>query len=96
MFRAALAGGAQAAGAGPAGLAVGQTADILALATPDDAGAAPVGDVALDQWIFAAKRPAVDAVWRRGEQVVSEGHHVARAEIARRYARALARVLGGE
>jgi formimidoylglutamate deiminase len=97
MVRAALAGGAQATGTqAVAGLAVGQVADILALARPEDADAAPIADSALDQWIFAARRPAVDAVWRRGEQVVTEGRHVARAEISRRYAGALARVMGGE
>ena len=97
MFRAALLGGAQAAGARTStGLAVGQIADLVALGQPDDAEAAPVGDMALDHWIFAARRPAVAAVWRRGEQVVSEGRHVARVEITRRYARALTRILGGE
>lgn len=95
MFRAALAGGAQAAGASQSPcLAVGRVADVVALARPYGADAAPVGDAALDQWIFAARDRPVDAVWRRGEQVVRNRRHIARAEIARRYAGALSRVLG--
>ncbi len=94
MFRAALGGGAQAVGGATIkGLAVGQVADIVALGAQDNSLPAE-GDAALDRWIFAAREPAVEAVWRRGRQVVREGRHIHRAEISRRYGQALSRVLG--
>ena len=93
MVRAALAGGAQATGTDViAGLCVGQVADIIALATPDGSAALPE-DRALDHWIFVARDQPIDAVWRRGRQVVQNGRHVARPDIVRRYARTLSRVL---
>ncbi|CAN5160693.1 formimidoylglutamate deiminase [soil metagenome] len=92
MFRATLVGGAQAAGTSGRGLAVGEVADIVALVSPE-ASDAVVGDRRLDHWIFAARDRQVAAVWRRGEQVVKDGRHIARSDITRRYARALTRVL---
>ncbi|WP_366927767.1 formimidoylglutamate deiminase [Brevundimonas sp.] len=93
MVRAALAGGSQASGTEViTGLGLGQVADIIALAAPDGSAALP-GDRALDHWIFVAGDRSVDAVWRRGRQVVQEGRHVARPDIVRRYGRALSRVL---
>ncbi len=93
MVRAALAGGAQATGTDViAGLGEGQVADLIALAAPDGS-AAPPGDHALDHWIFVTGDGSVDAVWRRGRQLVKEGRHVARPDIVRRYATALSRVL---
>lgn len=92
MVRAALAGGAQAAGTEViAGLGVGQVADIIALAAPD--GSAPLEDRALDHWIFVAGDQSIDAVWRRGRQVVRDGRHIARQSIVRRYVETLSRVL---
>ena len=94
MFRAALAGGAQAAGDSVShGLAVGQVADLVALANESGADERVFGDVRLDQWIFASRDRRVDAVWRRGGQVVRNGRHVAQAETTRRYARVLSRIL---
>lgn len=93
MFMAALVGGAQACGVPEIlGLAVGQVADIVALKTPGD-GLSASGDRSLDDWIFAARDRRVEAVWRRGRQVVIGGLHVARSEIAQRYAVAMARIL---
>ena len=79
LFDTARAGGSTALGGKPA-LQPGARADIVALA----AVPADTGDRALDQWIFA--RGAVDAVWRAGRKVVSEGRHYRRAAIARRFA----------
>ncbi|UVO52422.1 formimidoylglutamate deiminase [Sphingomonas sp. SUN019] len=86
LFDAALAGGAQALGA-IGGLAVGAPADIVALA--EDSA---TGDTILDRWIFARTR-GVDAVWRGGRRIVSEGRHVHRDAIERRYAQVAARLL---
>lgn len=94
MFCAALAGGAQAAGDSVShGLAVGQVADLVALAGEAGADETAFGDVRLDRWIFASRDRRVDAVWRRGRQVVTNGRHVAHAETTRRYARVLSRIL---
>ncbi|MCG2662624.1 formimidoylglutamate deiminase [Brevundimonas sp.] len=92
LFRAALAGGARAAGVS-AGLVVGEVADIVALAGDGGAAEASVGDPCLDRWIFAARDRPVEAVWRRGGQVVRNGRHVAHAETTRRFARVLAMIL---
>ena len=92
LFGGALAGGAQALGAAM-GLAEGNAADVIMLDTAHPALSGAKGDQWLDQWIFAAARGGVGAVWRRGEQVVSAGRHVARDAIAANYRRTLARLL---
>ncbi len=66
LFRAALAGGAQALG-GEAGIALGKPADLVSLDISDPAFAARSGDALIDSWIFAARRP-IDCVWRGGCQ----------------------------
>jgi formimidoylglutamate deiminase len=86
LFDAALTGGAQALGAS-GGLAIGAPADIIALA--DDPA---TGDTLLDRWVFARTR-GVDAVWRGGRRIVSDGRHVHRDAIERRYAQVAARLL---
>jgi len=83
----ALAGGAQALGAGPAALMPGAPADIVAL-RGDGEGAA--GDALIDRWLFA--QGTVEAVWRGGRQVVREGRHVARDAIAARYRETMRRL----
>jgi cytosine/adenosine deaminase-related metal-dependent hydrolase len=64
------------------GLAVGAPADIVALSA-DDFGAAD--DRAIDRWLFARGGAAIAAVWRAGRLVVSQGHHVRREQVMRRY-----------
>jgi formiminoglutamate deiminase len=87
LFDQALAGGAQALGAGPRGLTAGAPADIVALAVDGPA----LGDPALDQWIFA--RGSVETVWRAGRRVVEHGRHIRREAIAARYRQTLARLV---
>lgn len=87
LFDRSLAGGAQALGVQPAELAVGASADIVAL-RGDGGGVS--GDALLDRWIFAQGK--VDAVWRAGRQVVRDGRHVGRAAIAARYGQTLRRL----
>jgi formimidoylglutamate deiminase len=84
ILRAVLAGGGQALGARSA-LAVGCAADIVSLDADHPALIAREGDAWLDSWIFAARRGAVDTVWRRGRKVVSGGRHHARDAIVARY-----------
>jgi formiminoglutamate deiminase len=92
LYRGALAGGAQALGAG-AGLAVGLAADIVSLDPQHGSMIARSGDALLDALIFAAGQGAIDRVWRRGRAVVVNGRHVAREAISRRYRATLARIL---
>ena len=92
LYSAALLGGAQALGA-QMGLATGNSADFLTL----DAGHPSLTGASTDRWldglIFAAGRSAIDSVWRRGNQVVAGGRHIARDQIAARYRTVLAKLL---
>lgn len=92
LYRAALAGGAQALDIDVAGLALGAAADFATIDTdnPDIAGRA--GDAILDALIFAGGRGVQD-VWRAGRQVVVDGRHVDGPRIAGRYRRTLQRLL---
>ena len=91
-YRAAAAGGARALGA-PGGLSVGASADIVGLNRDHPSLSGRSDDALLDSWVFAGRHGAVDAVWRAGRRVVSQGRHHARSEIARRYAGTLKKVL---
>ncbi len=84
ILRAVLAGGGQALGARSA-LAEGCSADIVSLDADHPALIARAGDAWLDGWIFAARRGAVDTVWRRGRKLVSGGRNHARDAIVARY-----------
>lgn len=88
MVDAALHGGGRALGRDSA-IMVGASADLVAL-TADPLGR---GDRVLDRWIFAGGGPTVDAVWRGGRMVVSNGRHHARDVIAARFARVAGRLL---
>ncbi|WP_375288919.1 formimidoylglutamate deiminase [Sphingomonas sp.] len=92
LFAGALAGGAQALGAS-AGLAIGAPADFVTLDPDHPSLAGRAGDALLDGLIFAARRGAVDGVWRRGGQVVAQGRHVDRARNVARYRAALAEII---
>lgn len=93
LLEAVVAGGAQALGCNGRGLAAGADADIVSLDSEHASLASRRGDALLDSWIFAARSPAVDCVWRYGRKVVSGGRHVRRDAITARYRRALAGLL---
>jgi len=93
LFDRAHAGGAQACGVARTGIEAGAPADILALDTDRIGFAGRSGDVVLDSWIFGGDRSALRSVWRRGEQVVVNGRHVAREALEARFRRALSTVL---
>ena len=93
LFERALAGGAQACGVAPSGIEVGAPADLLALDTDRIGFAGRSGDAILDSWIFGGDRSALASVWRRGEQVVVGGRHIARATLEARFRQAMAKVL---
>ncbi len=92
LFDATLAGGAQAMGIA-AGLAVGGSADIVTLDARHPALHGRRGDQLLDGWIFAARRPCISTVWRRGRKCVEDGHHVDAEAVTRRYLRVIDRIL---
>jgi formiminoglutamate deiminase len=77
LWDAAQAGGGRALGEAADGIAVGAPANLIALGD-DLVFEGCEGDARLDAWIFAARRPAIDRVWRRGRLVVEDGVHVAR------------------
>ncbi len=86
LYRAALAGGAQALGQPIGALAPGLRADIvtLDLAHPAFAGGGPASW--LDAYVFNAGAAAIRDVVVGGRQLVVEGRHVARDEVRRRFA----------
>jgi formimidoylglutamate deiminase len=92
LFDAALAGGAQALGSSST-IAAGQFADLVSLKADDTALAHRRHDRWLDGWIFAGGRRTVDCVWRAGAKLVSDGRHIHREAIGRRYRQALHKVL---
>jgi formimidoylglutamate deiminase len=93
LFRAALAGGAQALGVGQGGIRVGASADMVSLDAAQPSLTGRGGDALLDGWLFAARGGAVDNVWRRGRKVVAGGRHLRKADLVQAFARTLNRVL---
>jgi len=93
LFRAALAGGAQALGVG-AGLVAGSAADIVSFDVDHPAMFGATTETLLDHWIFAAPRGAIDCVWRLGRKQVEGGRHIAGREVACAYRETVARLSG--
>lgn len=91
LFDAAHTGGSQALGGSPAGLCQGASADIVSFSRSDVSMAGQHGDNILDSWIFAGS--GVDRVWRRGREVVRNGRHHRREEVAARCIRTMARLM---
>lgn len=92
IFTAAIDGGAGALGVA-GGLAIGHSADLISLDPQHPSIAGKSGSSIIDGFLFAAGRGAIDAVWRRGEKLVSGGRHHARDQLAERYRQALAGLL---
>lgn len=92
LFDRALAGGAQALGV-DGGIVAGAPADIVALDANHPALVGRKRDALLDSWIFAGRAGCIDAVWRRGTQVVKGGRHRAADAIAARYRTVVAKLL---
>ena len=91
LFASALAGGAQAL-QGTTGLKVGAPADLVSLDAGQPSLSGREGAAILDGWIFAAARPAIDCVWRRGEKLVAGGRHRARDTVEARFRATLAKL----
>lgn len=90
LFAASHRGGERALGAGaaPAGLSPGASADCVAL---DTAETVSRDDVWLDRFVFADV--GIRDTWRAGRRVVANGRHVAREAVHARYRAALERLL---
>jgi formimidoylglutamate deiminase len=93
LFDCALEGGSRALGVSASCLSVGAAADLISLDANHDALIDRSGDAVIDGWIFAARLPVVDCVWRFGRKVVSSGRHHKRDQIASRYRASLTRLL---
>jgi formiminoglutamate deiminase len=93
LFEAAAHGGSAALGAPATVLAPGAPADIVALEPAHPALFEAHGDRVLDAWIFAARPPAVDCVWVRGQKWVEGGRHRAREPVVARYRQTIGRLL---
>ncbi|MDE1991271.1 MAG: formimidoylglutamate deiminase [Rhizobiaceae bacterium] len=90
LFDQALIGGGAALRA-PAGLAIGNHADLVSL----NVNAVPYlsGDQILDQWMFAGD-VVVDSVWAQGKKQVEGGRHLRREAISARFRTAMGELLG--
>lgn len=93
LFDCVLKGGARALGVPGGGLRVGAAADLVSLDSNRVALPNRTGDTLIDRWIFAARSPAVDCVWRFGRKVVAGGRHREHDAIAARYRSTLQRLL---
>ncbi len=93
LFDAALHGGSRALGIPRRGLSVNAAADLIALDANHDALVDRTGDAILDCWIFAARLPAVNCVWRYGRKVVAGGRHPLREQIATTYRAVIKKVM---
>ncbi|MEM9474023.1 MAG: formimidoylglutamate deiminase [Pseudomonadota bacterium] len=83
VFDAAVRGGAQAAGRASGSIAVGQTADLIGIATDNEFLCNRTGDALLDSLIFTGRgRACVTDVWSAGRHLVQEGRHIHRDRIA--------------
>jgi formimidoylglutamate deiminase len=93
LYRAALAGGAQALGRDCGALRPGALADLVAVDLRHIALAGLRDDQVVDGWVFAGDDRVVREVWSAGRHVVRDGRHVAREAVEARYREALAGIL---
>lgn len=89
IYAAAVEGGAGALGVS-GGLAIGHSADLVSLDPKHPSLTGKSGSSIIDGFLFAGGRGVIDAVWRRGERLVSGGRHRARDRLVERYRQALA------
>jgi formimidoylglutamate deiminase len=92
LWRAALAGGAQALGRPIGALDKGKRADFLVLDGDHPLLTGREGDVLLDSFVFSGNANVVRDVYVGGRRVISEGHHAEEEAIAARYRETIARL----
>jgi len=93
LYRAAVAGGAQALGRPIGQLAPGHRADLVVVDTEKPALLGKAGDVLLDAMVFAGNENPVRDVMVGGKWLVTEGHHVAEHAVLARYRATLAQLM---
>jgi formiminoglutamate deiminase len=93
LFDKALRGGARALASGPAGIAMGASADMISLNPGHVMLEGRADDRILDAWIFAARHSAIDCVWARGVKQVSGGRHCRCDETRQRFGSVMRRLL---
>jgi formimidoylglutamate deiminase len=94
LYRAALAGGAQAAGRDLGRIAVGARADLVVLDAEAPTLLGKAKDTLLDALVFAGNVNPVRDVMVGGRWLVEEGHHIAEHDVLARFRGALAALLG--
>ena len=94
LYRAALAGGAQALGRPIGSLAPGCRADLVVVDRDKPALIGKSGDVLLDAVVFAGNENPVRDVMVGGRWVVAEGRHAAERAVLKRYRAVLAELMG--
>lgn len=94
LYRASLAGGAQALGQPIGTIAEGARADLIALRRDDTDLASLPHDLWLDHYIFAGGSSLIDRVYAAGVCVVQDGRHHRRDAIHERFAATLRRIAG--
>jgi formimidoylglutamate deiminase len=95
LLEAALAGGAQASGRPIGAIAPGLRCDLVELDPEHPGLVAREGDRLLDAWIFGGGGGggAIGGVICGGRRVVEAGRHLARPQVAARFARTMRRLL---
>jgi formimidoylglutamate deiminase len=96
LFDGAARGSGAAIGRDAGRIEVGALADLVALDGSHIALAGLTGDTLLDAHVFSGDDRAVRDVWSAGRRVVRDGQHVAREQIAPRFAACLKRLREGK
>ena len=94
LFRAALAGGAQALAQPIGAIALGHRADLVVLDAEEAGLVAQPPENLLDAAIFGPGRRLVRDVMVGGRWVIGEGHHADEEAILTRYRQTMKRLLG--
>jgi formimidoylglutamate deiminase len=93
LYRAALAGGALAAGRPLGRIAPGARADLVVLDPETPVLLGRGGDTLLDALVFAGNQNPVRDVFVGGRQLVEEGHHIAEHDVLARFRGAMKALL---
>ena len=93
LYRAALAGGAQALGQKMGAIAPGHRADLVVLDGQHPLLAHADGDDILGRWLFAGSNRMVKDVMAGGRWVVQDGRHTGEIEAGRAFAAAVKAVI---
>jgi cytosine/adenosine deaminase-related metal-dependent hydrolase len=93
MYDAALVGGRAASGCQVGAIAPGYQADFVVLDPDTPALVGRSADDILDGWVFAARQSPVREVWVGGRRVVTEGRHLLREAVFRRFKATIDRIV---